>query len=235
MSTLHDLRLNCLLAALVPVALGVAALIVYAVLAEGHHRHRRHQDLRQMAALMVAGATDLAGVSIERLVADHVDVVSAAVLTTEEVHGVRLLRHVGEGLSIDPESPPPLLIEAWTMPRSWRLDGHRMALATAVRDDHQAAVGLLYLEVRLLPQWNPWLTATWIGSLLLAAGGLLAVYLTRRIYRPVVTWQRQAEAALTGGPPLPVVTTAETAALATAIDQLASAYRSSTGGEDAPR
>ena len=227
MSTLHDLRLNCLLAALVPVALGLVALIVSALLADSHHHHHRHQDLRQMTALLVAGTRDLDGVPVQRLVTDHVDVISAAVLTADELHGVKLLRQAGEEPAVDFESPPPPLIEAWTMPRSWRLDGHRMALATTVRDDDQAAVGLLYLEIRLLSQWSPWLTATWIGSLLVVVGGLLAWYLTRRIYRPVLAWQRQAESALSGAPPLPVVTTAETAALATAIDQLASAYRSS--------
>ena len=70
MSTLHDLRLNCLLAALVPVALGLVALIVSALLADSHHHHHRHQDLRQMTALLVAGTRDLDGVPVQRLVTD---------------------------------------------------------------------------------------------------------------------------------------------------------------------
>ncbi len=232
MSTLHDLRLNCLLAGLVPVALGIVAVLVLAVIQQGQHDHRRHQDLRQMMALVAGSGTDAAQVPIERLVAEQVDVASAALFIADEVHGVALLRHAGDPPVIDLTAPPPPLIEAWTMPRSWRLDDYRMALATAVRDDDQAATGLLYLELRLLPQWQGWMTTVWIASLLLVIGGLLALYLTRRVYQPVVAWQRQAEAALSGAPPVPMVVSAETAALATAIDQLTSAYRSSAGYED---
>ncbi|MFW5698826.1 MAG: hypothetical protein ACOCYN_03135 [Planctomycetota bacterium] len=229
-SPLHDLKLNCLLVPAVLLLLAAAAMTWVDWSRAQQARTAAREHAAGMAALLAAGMDALPERLGPELIRRHEPgIAGVALLVPDEQAGARPLRHIGTPPSFDPEGPPPELINAWTTPRGWVDADGRLHGAAAIRDADGAALGLLHLAfVQSAPaRLDPAGLRAPLGLLVLT-GSLLGWYLARRIYAPVEALSAQAEAALDGRDLAGFAGSQETGRLASAIDALASAYRSST-------
>ena len=207
---LRSLRLNCILAPLVP-----SVLAVVLVLWVQHHDAERlaAQDRAEARAQVAAWAhgarTDLGTADPRWRTVEVLEPVGDQV------------RPVGGGPARDAE---PELVQVVDGPQVWATASGGVAAAALLPGTQP--IRILYAVRAPAP---PPLGAEVVALALVAAGGLLAWYLAWRIYRPVEALAEEAQAALDQRPTRQAFATSdETATLRSSITELAHRYRSST-------
>jgi hypothetical protein len=215
---LRALRLNCLLAPLLPTVLALGAL-GFLALREAESQARI--DLAEAQAQVEAWANGPEPTHFLTAAGPRWTSVGILRLTTD-----RVAPDPGSRGPL-PQEPSPELVQVVHGPQAWRQEDR---IAVAVRLGGAQDDGRILYAERLARAWNP-TDALLIGTLLLVGGGLLGGYLARRIYRPVEWLTAEAQAALDGRPsPTNPAVSAETETLNSSISQLAEHYRSSRHG-----
>jgi HAMP domain-containing protein len=210
---LRALRLNCLLAALLPNVLALGALGVMAMVEAGA---RTREDLAEAEAQVRAWAA--AADPLPVAVADPRWTSAGILRLTPD----RVTTEPG-GRGPLPQEPTPDLLEALHRPVA-REEGPWVTVAVPLPDGR-----VLYAE-RPVPPRDPTLLAA-LALALLASGAGLGWYLARRLYRPVEWLTEEAQAALDGRPRAAWRSSSEeTRALESSITALADHYRSSRRG-----
>lgn len=227
---LHDLKLNCLLVPAVLIILAAAALIWVDWGRARQARTAASEHAAAMAALQAANMNALPERLDPEVIRRHEPgIAGMALLVPDDQSGARQSLRIGSPPPFDPDGPPPELINAWTAPRGWIETDGRLCGAAAIRDADGAALGLVHLAfVEPAPARLDAAGLLPALGLLILTGSLLGWYLARRIYAPVEALSAQAEAALDGRDLGAFAGSQETGRLASAIDALATAYRSST-------
>lgn len=212
---LRALRLNCFLAPLVPTFLAVGLVLYGQHLGVEHLAAQDRAEARaQVAAWARQGRTDLAAADPRWRVVEVLEPV-----------GDRL-RPLGGGPEREPE---PEMVQVVDGPQVWTTPTGGVAAAALLPGTSPARI---LFAVR--PPAAPPVGGEGLALAILAAGGLLAWYLARRIYRPVEALVEEAQAALDQRPSRSVFPTSdETATLRSSITELAHRYRSSTRPPDA--
>lgn len=233
--SLRDVRINVVLVPAVLVAVGALAVLACALWLGATRRDAAREHLRHMAGVAAAMSHDVTTLDLSALLKAGPGLRCLALFQPQTDLGAALLRHVGVQPGIPDDAPPPELVSAWTSARAWTLDDGHAAVAAPIRDADQRPLALLYAETsHPLPSLaDPLVLGLGIGVQVLLGLGL-GLYLARRIWLPVVGLERQAEAALHGGVGGPVVASAETSRLASAVDELARRYASTSSGEFPP-
>jgi hypothetical protein len=221
MGLLAGLRLNCWLAAALPLAAGLVVVLCFAVIAGD----QRRSDQQANAAGALAIAARLAGASVDpALVRENDQRWSGIATIAIDGEGESLTILASDGvIAVRDSRPEPQLILALTDNQVWQRPSGGLAAAVPIRDDTGRPVAVLYGEQPALGAvLIPW--ALGLLALLVALGAGLAWYLVSRIYRPVEGLVAQCEAALKGEAAPAAVASSETASLASAVSQLAEAY-----------
>ena len=229
---LQGLRLNCLLAVLVPVGMAACALI-----ALGHwHRHLDQQHQLRQAQLVLQSY--IAGLGSPTNVQDQAHPLHALGGGQQHWNGLAQLVLDGDGtvteigrqgqLEIDYDFIPPELTWAVAGAQAWSLGAGKLGVAAPWLDQEGVTTSIFYGETTLKFTDKLW----WYyvaAALMLCAGGVLGWYLIRRVYLPVTALTQQAQAALRGEPHIAMYSSAETQQLSAAISQLSATI---TGGSE---
>ncbi|GDY11447.1 hypothetical protein LBMAG53_03240 [Planctomycetota bacterium] len=226
MDLLRSLWLNCWLAPITVMVVGMAVLTAYHLIVARQISTAHLDSLRQVqsayAKLESRGSRPSLddAVTVDprwrclaevRIVGDH----------------LAILSHAGAPPELDVDNPPPELLQAVGEQQAWQTASGDLAMATALRSADGQATRILFGQARLP---DPGLTALFSAALgvLLVAGLALGGYLAKRIYRPIEALARDAEAALDGSPPSgPMPVSAETDGVRGSLVTLVERYRSS--------
>ena len=214
---LRALRLNCLLAAVLPT---VVALGVLVAAWQVGVRAQERQDLAEARAQLQAWARG--GGEPMALATADTRWVTVAVL---HLAGDRVVVEAGTATDLAGE-PGPELVQVVHQPQAWSLEDGFLAAAARLPGT-EGDSRILYAERRMVA---PEATKFWvIGGCMLVLGALLGWYLARRIYRPVEWLTHEADNALHGRPAgADRQESEETQALRSSIIELADRYRSSS-------
>lgn len=226
MSPLHGLRLNCLLAPLTTAAIGAAAVLLtwrWHGEAVRHAQEDAHiAALSGLARLVESDAAPALGAWLPA----HPGWTGMAQVQVRN-EAVIVLGTAGDTPARREASPQ--VMQAYRGPRHW-MDGRLAAYAVPCLPQSGASSVLIAWRAPETPVaiW-PWLG---LAGGVLALGGGLGIYLVVRVYRPVVWFQRAAEAAAQGGAvPADAPAGPETESLRSSIATLI-AQRRHTDGDD---
>lgn len=229
MQLLRGLRLNCFLAALAPSLIACFFLvyqqrgqqehILETYSTEAQHSLQAYASLlsdpeqRQSISNTIAHADDRwSYLAIVKL--DKID--DEFTILIEPVHGMN------NSLEID--NPQPSLVKSLVEAQQWHLSSVKMAVACPLQFKGQD-VGVLYGEISVPNAENAG-TIIIIVSSALIIGLMIAWYLSQRIYKPIEYLCNESEAALSGqGTGAHLVSSAETARVASSINDLLSRYQ----------
>jgi hypothetical protein len=214
MDMLRGLRLNCWLAPLAAAAAGIGGIGVVA------HAAARSADTASAEHLMAAqsalAAGEATGTRPSVAQAQRADPRWRCLAVVDFTSDRIVIReHAGTVPELQTASPPPELTFAVGSPQAWSTADDGRAVAVALHGPAGELRGILYGEAG--PEGA--VAAIWRTAVMTAAGlALLAVflswYLVRRIYLPIQSLARQAEAVLAGRP---VATAATRTSVETAV------------------
>jgi hypothetical protein len=231
MEALHGLRLNCWLAPMCVVAVGVGVLVWYHQTVSAGIRSAHEDSLRTVQQAYARLEERGSRPSLEdALQADRRWTCLAEIRFTQDDHA-EILRIAGSPPELDLAAPPPELTLAVAEQQLWTTPAGAVAVATALRGTHAGGpTHVLYGQARLTDAGPA--PALWTAIIVLVlAGGGLGWYLARRIWRPIEALAADAEAALRGEGPRPLMASSETKGVRSSLVTLVERYRSLKPGD----
>lgn len=220
---LKGLRLNCWLAPACLTMLGAMACLVVGLWLARHAEHAAHRDL--LATLAAYARLEEHGCRPPLGLWTGADARwQGAVEVRRDGDRWEIGAQAGSGWNLRPDDPPPALVLALHEPQAWTaIDGRRFAAAAARSGERP-----VFIIAWAPPAATAWLApALGTASILAAAGLLLSWYLAARIWRPVESLARYAQAAADDAPAPQLHASVETGDLRSSITMLAERYRSS--------
>lgn len=229
MNLLRGLRLNCFLAALLPCLL---AGVVLAYQGQQYQKNLRASYAKEAGHSLQSYALLLLDVSQrEQLInaisnADERWNTLAIINLNKSEDSFALEIHMlkGSKTSLESDNPHPSLINSQLEAQHWSLESALMAVACPLRSDSQE-LGVLYGEMRV-PAAPDSIGILTLAVSALGIGLLMAMYLSRRIYKPIEYLCDEAEAAIKGNASTAAIRhSTETAHVASSINDLLAQFQ----------
>ncbi len=197
MHALKGLKLNCFLAPLLP-SIIAAILVFYYTQSVNNSLDKTIEDALSQHLSSIAHAIHPENEQpLNAYMTDNTHWASLAVVELQTDHRLAVVKHVGTEHHLDEDNPEPLLISSFlNSSNAWKVSHNMFAAATPL--PHTNTNQILYGEYFYFTESTapPFLFA---GGILFI-GMLLALYLSRRIYRPICTVAQEAENTLMGSP-----------------------------------
>ncbi|NRA40277.1 MAG: hypothetical protein HRU15_19185 [Planctomycetes bacterium] len=241
MDFLRGLRLNCFLAALLP-SLLASLLLCY----QQYHHYRDNvqtyakaseDSILYCAELISLGKIDLDNIHSEITTLDE-RWRQVAVIDIDADGKMKTIAPAQAHINLH-DAPPRELVDSLYQVQHWPLSGNMMAVACPLRkkgfidnnnstefpDEHEHLIGVLYGEI-YAPSTFDISQLIYIIAAAIFCSLILAMYLSRRIYRPIEFMCNEAHAALNGEPYTgpQKSSSIETAALRSSIGDLLNQY-----------